>query len=251
MNYFENEFKETRKQFRNSIRSDRDLGNKRTSITPSPSPFFFFVEKFASVEERGKSVVEEIFQEENFKFHQKFFNTQASPKNKTPARLETCYTESPFKSKRKKRKKSSVLPLKSPNPASLSLLPNIELKRTLLTRRKNQERLENFMLKCTEAHKTISEDSSKFKHEMEKEREIARNYSKDLQWTSKKLLELDGYTNNVIKALYEEHKVSHDSYETEKKTLSKRYNHRTLADYTRRLKHLKTLLVTYKNKVIP
>lgn len=248
MNHFENEFEKMRTQFKfrkNLIRSDNVLVYNFSSNSPSPP---CFLENFSTMEKKGKSVVEEIFQEENERFYNRFLKTQTSSPNKTPARLETSYTESPAKSK---RKKSSFLPPKSQNPRSPYLFPNIALKRTLLTRRKNQDKLENFMLKCSEAHKTISENSSKFNNLIEKERKIARNYSKDLQWTSKKLLELDGYKNKIIKALYEEHKVSHDSYETEKKTLSKRYNHRTLADYTRRIKHIKTLLVTYKNKVIP
>lgn len=226
-------------------KSSNVIQNKLASNDHSPVSF---LDKLTPVEDNGNTIVEEIFHEEDSRFYNRFQNYLSSSPSRTPVKLETSFTE--FYSKSSK-KKTSALPKRLPQ-----INPNFQAKtqlkkNSILTRRKNQYKVESILKECNDTYRTFSEQSCKFNSLMTKERKIARNYSKDLQWTSKKLLELDGYSNEIMKALYEEHKSSHDLYETEKNIMGKKYNNKTLAEFKRKAKHIKTLLITFKNKVIP
>ena len=245
MKSVDNEIKNYRTRFRftkHFIKSNNCIVTKDYSNSPSP---ISFLEQLSIDEEKSNSIVEEIFKQEKSRFCDRFLESYTASPTKTPARLETSFTEPP-----KKNKNSSLLPKRNLDPFP-RILSNYPQKKNSITTSKTHKKLEKFVKECNDIHKTITENSNRFNLIMNKERKIAKNYSKNFQWTSKKLLEINGYTSDIIKALYEEHKTFNDSYEREKKTLSKCYNTRTLDDYKRKVKHIKTLLVTYKNKVIP
>lgn len=225
-------------------KSSNLICNKPISNEHSPVSF---LEKLTPIGDNSNSIVEEIFHEENSKFYNRFQDYLSSSPSRTPVKLETSYTESYTKPS---HKKTSMLPKKLPQ-IKPNFHTNTNLKSHSLARRRNQYKVESILKECNETYRTFSEQSCKFNSLMTKERKIARNYSKDLQWTSKKLLQIDGYSNEIMKALYEEHKNSYDLYETEKNIMSKKYNHKTLAEFKKKARHIKNLLITFKNKVIP
>ena len=96
--------------------------------------------------------------------------------------------------------------------------------------KKKRFSIKNIVKACQEeTEKNIFSQS--FKKKIEKSSSIVREYTKEINWASDKLMEVNSFEKDLMKKLYEELKSSKELYENEKSRVIKDYTTISLSDY--------------------
>ena len=98
---------------------------------------------------------------------------------------------------------------------------------------------------------TSAISSAKLKNIIGRERVVARQFTKEMKWTSERLVDINGHQKELMKKLYEEYKYSDSLYEEEKAMIAIKYNTKSLRDYRCKARNMKKFLSDFKLKIIP
>ena len=253
MDVYSEKYSQLMKKDKNS-RHTCNIFTKTISSTVSP---ISFLEKLSPDRKSPLTTTEEIYNEERFKFYKKLSIPYSPAKTVDETNKISSFTPSPQKSRLIRIITSPVTENNQEKP-----LPGLTkpIKRLCKFKIQDQSALNphtrhktiNSILKaCETTGDKIAFNSKKVKSFIEKERMIARQYTKEMKWTSDKLTELDGFNHQLMKTLYNEYKSFNTLYEKDKLLISKKYNHKSAKDYKAKAKNMKKFLTDFKNKVIP
>lgn len=239
------------------LRKDSSLSQRPVSVTPTP---LSFLNNLSPQNKRLITATEEILSQEHDRFYEKAKSSRSSSpatlNSPSPFHISTHLSASPHKFRKYNRmspslspmRNQSYLPILSPSKDKVGRLA----KKPLIEQNNSKFFKIDLILKaCEDESGKMIENSKKIKQFIGKERVVALNYVKEMEWTSNKLNEINGYDNNLMKNLFEEHKNTNIQYESEKVKISKKYKIRSLRDCKSKAKAIKKLLLNYKLKVMP
>jgi hypothetical protein len=217
------------------------------------------------------TVTEEIYKQEESRFYNEAINNSSySPSsNRTSKQLSpvTSGTRSPYKPKPGQNrsregisvpvlsfKKEHLHTLQQINKSTLSPNNNplhLEPKKFSKLKEKNYNEISSILKACGDTKDLIAWRSKQLKTFINKERLIALKYQKELEWTSDKIREINGHSPELMKLLFDEHRLSHKFYEKEKIMICNKHNTKTSEDFKAKARGMKKFLSDFKNKVIP
>ena len=222
---------------------------KQRNLTPDP---ISFLDNLVARPHKNITIAEEIFDEENQRFYERYYQKVVTPK--TP----------PSKKEKRDIATSSHACIKS-NPKSLSPIYKNKrfqtnfpvtptFNRKLIISSQNFQRkakhiaVDHIIEACESAGK---KDMSSYNLEKSigKDRKIAARYVKDIEWTSNKINELTAYHSDIIKILYEESKVSNKLTREEKASAYQSFNNVSLKEYKEKVKTIKGVLSKLRDRI--
>lgn len=240
-----------------SLKKKPSMCRRPTSITPEPQ---CFIKKLFPKPKKLLTATEEILYQE----HKNFYINAKSSCSSSPISAKSLIphqSSSPINTTRDKPKKSlKLIPSLSPISGKRTL-PTISTVREKLychtkmpfIEKTNRKffKINSILKACGEESEKMLENSKKIKQFIDKEQVLAVKYTREMEWNTKKLTEINGYKNDLMKRLFEEYKTLNTRYENEKKLISKNYNTKSLQYYKEKAKGIKRLLINYKLKVLP
>ncbi|OMJ76949.1 hypothetical protein SteCoe_23575 [Stentor coeruleus] len=237
-------------------RKDSSLSQRPASVTPAP---LSFLNNLSPQNKKLITATEEILSQVHDRFYEKAKSSRSSSpisfNSPNPFHTSTQQSTSPHRFRKYKKMSPSLSPMRNYNifPTLSPSKDKIErLSKPSLEQNNSKFFKIDLILKaCEDESGKMIENSKKIKQFIGKERVVALNYVKEMEWASDKLNEINGYDNNLMKKLFEEHKSTNIQYENDKVKVSKKYKVRSLLDCKSNAKAIKKLLLNYKLKVMP
>jgi hypothetical protein len=229
------------------LRRSRNLSGNRKDVTPKS-----FLIKLSPNHQTGRTVTEEIFDEENFRFYQKVVSSRSNSPAKTPQPSRNIsphkgsINESPWSIR-----KAKIALISSKKP---QILPSLTSRKESLQdfiRRESEVKLEKIMKNCDETREQVVESSSRLSNLAKQECLMTKLYTQEMKWTADKIMEVNGFGSDIMKTLFDEHKQSRDFYENEKNLLLKKINERNTKDFKAKANRIKKMMTEYRQKLIP
>ena len=226
--------------------------------TPQPTSF---LERLTPKKSKPVfTATEEIYDEEIYKFYNNAKKVSSlSPvakKSKFDIRNSPDLNASIFSNRISRKTKPSGFEAKEAEfsyvtPKTENML---DINNNKIRARENAERYSkiNSIIKvCDVLVDTSAVSSTKLKNFIGRERVVAKQFTKEMKWTSEKLADINGHQKDLMKKLYEEYKCSYSLYEQEKTIIAGKYNTKSLRDYRCKAKNMKKFLSDFKLKIIP
>lgn len=196
---------------------------------------------------------EEIYQEEEKDFFQRFSVQSLSPLQKGPifpisrsVNKKKIINLTPVPHSNSPWSKSPYLPpiskknLQIPKPAP-QLLPNSPHKRHSIRK----------VMQVYDQQMQIFENTKSLKNCINRNSVMAKQYTKEMNWASERIHELNGFGKDVMKKIFNELKSSKEMYEKEKTEAVNEYNSKFVKKNTQRLSGNKSLKSRFKNRILP
>lgn len=247
MNSIEEYMKKYSDMFRSRrLRRTRNGSTKQRSITPQS-----FLAKLNTKNNLGRTPTEEIFNTEN----KIFFTKIADSRNSSPVKTsQHSRNASPFKQSiidcPWSSKRSHIVLTSSRKE---DFLPSLTCRKESFSKTLKKEseiKIEKILKDCEETRVKLVESSSRLGILSKQEYQLARLYTKEMQWTADKIMEVNTYGNEIMQTLFDEHKQSKDYYETEKNLLVKKLNENSEKNFKAKANHIKKLMTERRHKLI-
>ena len=246
-----NSFEEYLKKYSDMFKSRRLRRTRKGSTNLRSTTPISFLATLNPKKNLGRTPTEEIFNTENKIFFSKIVNSRnsspvkTSPHSRNVSPFKQSIIDSPWSSKRShivlaSGRKEDFLPSLTSRKESLS--------KTF--RRESELKIEKIMKDCEETRVKLVESSSRLGILSKQECQLARHYTKEMQWTADKIMEVNTYGNEIMQTLFDEHKQSKDYYETEKNLLVKKLNENSEKNFKAKANQIKKLMTERRHKLI-
>ena len=228
------------------LRRSTNRSTKHRSITPKS-----FLIKLSPKNNQGRTATEEIFNTENKIFFEKIVNSRNSSPIKTPqpsrnvSPFKQAINDPPSNSKRShlvltSNRKDETLPALTCRKESYPKLPT----------RETELKIQKILKDCEETRIRLVESSSRLGHLSKQECQLTRLYTKEMQWTADKIMEVNAYGSEIMQTLFEEHKKSKSFYENEKVLLMQKLNENSVKDFKAKANRIKRLMNERRHKLL-
>lgn len=192
------------------------------------------------------TITEEIYEEENKNFYEKMIRKSESPVIKNISVSPMSKIKKPLNSSLLLEKNNTLDVPTSKTPTNYTHLPPIHLRKSNYFRyeTKNTGKLKKKfsigkILKAYEEGCKKSENTKSLKQCIGRNSFIAKEYTKEMNWTSERLSEINGFNSDLMKKLYNEMKSSRNIYESEKNKVINDYSTKFVLGNQYRLKSKK------------
>ena len=207
------------------------------------------------------TATEEIFIEEEKQFYEKISSASNSPKFKSWLMAESQApliggvkylanidkSSLPSPEGRKNLKKMLFPSIFSRNCCNTSLIPE---KTQSVGRYKSRKPSIQKIMKVYEDGVLKTQNSKSLKSNLNKNKELAKEFTKQLDWASEKLSELNGYNKELMKKIYSEFKDSKEHFEQEKVQAFNDYKSYFNETSKSRVKNIKKLLSRFNERIL-
>ena len=226
---------------------------KQRDLTPDP---IRFLDQFVAKPMKKVTIAEEIFDEEDRRFFERFqkkidTTLQLSPLNKEKESI----SYSPHSGRNSNQNSLSPINQNHHFQTKFQVLPKINRKIITFSmnskafKRQTKYMAVDHIIKACESSGKRDMSSYKLQKSIGVDRKIAVRYVKDIEWTSRKINEFTTYKSDIVKMLYEESKISNEHINKEKTSAYRSFNNKSLKDYKEKAKTIKGVLSKFRNRI--